>query len=355
MTPPAPGRPRPQRAGARRGADRERAQRQDGGRAQRDDRGRGQRDDGGRAARDHRERPQRDDRGPVQRVDRGRAHRDDRGRARSGAPAGPELLAGVHPVREALRARRRELRRLLLRRAGGRAPLRPELQELVRLAERAGVPVAELEPESFDPLLPPELAHQGVALDAGPLPELSLEALLPGPDEEAWLIALDGIEDPQNLGAILRVAEAAGVRGALLPERRAAPLSAAVARASAGAMEHLPVARVGNLARVLHLLKDRGFWVHGAAPDAPLDLYETPDRLFDRRLVLVVGAEHRGIRPGVRAAIDTLYRIPMRGHVGSLNVAAATAVVLFEWARRARAGPLGTQTIAVAGQHREEG
>jgi 23S rRNA (guanosine2251-2'-O)-methyltransferase len=181
-----------------------------------------------------------------------------------------------------------------------------------------------------------------VLLEAGPIPELALEELVPGPDEGAWLVAADGVEDPQNLGAILRVADAAGARGALLPERRAAPLSPAVGRASAGALEHLPVARVGNLARALHLLKEQGFWVHGAAPDAALDLYEAPDRLFDRRLVLVVGAEDRGLRPGVRAAVDTLYRIPMQGRVASLNVATATAVVLFEWARRARLGPLGS-------------
>jgi len=253
----------------------------------------------------------------------------------------PERLVGAHPVHEALRAGRRTLYRLLLRRGAG-GPPREELLALARLAEQAGVPVAELAAADFDRLVPPDLPHQGVALEAGPIPELSLDELIPEPGEGAWLVALDGVEDPQNLGAILRVADAAGVRGALLPERRAAPLSPAVARASAGALEHLPVARVGNLARALHLLKDRGFWVHGAAPDAPLDLFATPDRLFDRRLVLVVGAEGRGLRPGVRAAVDTLYRIPMQGRVESLNVAAATAVVLFEWARRARLAPLGS-------------
>lgn len=253
----------------------------------------------------------------------------------------PERLVGVHPVHEALRARRRPLVRLRLRRAAAGAP-RQELLDLARLAEQAGVPVEELPASEFDRLVPPGLPHQGVLLEAGPVPELSLEALVPPPGEAAWLVALDGVEDPQNLGAILRVADAAGVRGALLPERKAAPLSPAVGRASAGALEHLPLARVGNLARALHLLKERGFWVHGAAPDADLDLYETPDRLFDRRLVLVVGAEGRGLRPGVRAAVDTLYRIPMRGRVASLNVATATAVVLFEWARRARSAPLGT-------------
>jgi 23S rRNA (guanosine2251-2'-O)-methyltransferase len=245
---------------------------------------------------------------------------------------------GVHPAREALRARRRTLHRLLLRRGAG--PPREELLALARLAEQAGVPVEERPAADFDRLVPPDLPHQGVLLEAGPIPELSLEDLIPPREETGWLLALDGVEDPQNVGAILRVADVAGVRGALLPERRAAPLSPAVARASAGALEHLPIARVGNLARALHLLKDHGFWVHGAAPDAPLDLYETPDRLFDRRLVLVVGAEGRGLRPGVRAAVDTLYRIPMQGRVESLNVAAATAVVLFEWTRRARFGPV---------------
>jgi 23S rRNA (guanosine2251-2'-O)-methyltransferase len=258
----------------------------------------------------------------------------------TGERGGPERLIGVHPVEEALRARRRRLHRLLLRRGGG--PLREALLALGPLAQQAGVPVQELAAADFDRLAPPGLPHQGVLLEAGPVPELTLEDLLPGPDEGGWLVALDGVEDPQNLGAILRVADAAGARGALLPERRAAPLSPAVARASAGALEHLPVARVGNLARALHLLKDRGFWVHGAAPEASLDLYEAPDRLFDRRLVLVVGAEGRGLRPGVRAAVDTLYRIPMQGRVASLNVATAAAVVLFEWARRARRDPLGS-------------
>lgn len=259
----------------------------------------------------------------------------------SGERARPERLVGVHPAREALRARRRALHRLVLRHGAGSA-VRGELGELAQLAGRAGVPVEELPAPDFDRLAPPGLPHQGVVLEAGPIPELALEDLLPPPGEGAWLVALDGVEDPQNLGAIVRVADAAGARGALLPERRVAPLTPAAARASAGALEHLPIARVGNLARALHLLKEHGFWVHGAAPDAPLDLFDAPARLFDPRLVLVVGAEGRGLRAGVRAAADTLYRIPMRGEVASLNVATATAVVLFEWARRVRPGPLGT-------------
>jgi 23S rRNA (guanosine2251-2'-O)-methyltransferase len=263
-----------------------------------------------------------------------------RGRHRA-APAPPEResLVGIHPVHEALRARRRTLHRLLLR--GGGVPLRGELAMLADLAAQAGIPVGEESASVFDARVPEGVSHQGVLLEAGPVPAVSLEDLIPPADSGGWLVALDGIEDPQNLGAILRVADAAGVRGALLPERRIAPLSPAAARASAGALEHLPVARVTNLARALGSLKDHGFWVHGATPEAPLDLYETPDRLFDRRLVLVLGSEGRGLRPGVRSAVDTLYRIPMQGQVASLNVATAAAVVLFEWARRGREAARG--------------
>ena len=245
-----------------------------------------------------------------------------------------ELLLGVHPVREALRARRRALRRLVLR-AGERTP-RPELLDLLERARAAGVPAEEIPAERFDREVPPGIAHQGVLLEAGPIPILGLEELVPADGGQCWLVALDGIEDPQNLGAILRVAEAAGARGALLPERRVAPLSPAVARASAGALEHLPVAQVTNLVRALETLKERDFWVHAADPSEGHDLYEVPDRLLEGRLILVLGAEGRGLRPGVRAAVDVFVRIPMAGVIESLNVASAAAVVLFEWARRAR-------------------
>lgn len=254
----------------------------------------------------------------------------DRVRRERGRPD-HEVLAGVHPVREALRAQRRTLRRLLLR-GGDRSP-RPELLDLLDRARAAGVPAEELAAERFDREAPAGVAHQGVLLEVGPVPVLDLEALVE-PAGDCWLVAMDGIEDPQNLGAILRVAEGAGVRGALLPERRVAPLSPAVARASAGALEHLPVAQVTNLVRALEWLKERDFWVHAADPVEGRNLYEIPDRMLKGRLVLVLGAEGRGLRPGVRAAVDVFVRIPMGGVVESLNVASAAAVVLFEWARR---------------------
>jgi 23S rRNA (guanosine2251-2'-O)-methyltransferase len=216
----------------------------------------------------------------------------------------------------------------------------PEVADVAARARTAGVPAEEVAAAEFDRAAPRGVPHQGVLLEVGPLPCVPLAELVPAAPEPCWLLALDGIEDPQNLGALLRVADAAGVRGVLLPERHAAPLSPAVARASAGALEHVPVARVTNLVRALNQLKSQGFWIHGADPDGALELFSAPARLFDPRMVLVMGAEGRGLRPGVREAIDSSFRIPMRGAVASLNVATAAAVFLFEWRRRAAGSEL---------------
>jgi 23S rRNA (guanosine2251-2'-O)-methyltransferase len=236
-----------------------------------------------------------------------------------------ERLIGIHPVREALRARRRELRRVWL--AGGAA--RRHGDELRALAREAGVPVEVVEGPARPGRSEPEL-------EAGPLPEVSVEELAAFAGESARLVALDEVEDPQNLGALCRVAEASGARGLILTRRHAPPLSPAVSRASAGALEHLAVARVPNLRRALNHLKSQEYWVLGADLDATADLFELPDRLLRGRLVVVLGGEGRGIRPGVRDCLDHRARIPMAGRVGSLNVSAAGAVVLFELLRRQR-------------------
>ena len=216
-------------------------------------------------------------------------------------------------------------------------PPRRELEELRELAVGAG-----LEVESVDDVSDPG-SHsnpQGVCLLAGHLPELSLEELLAWEGPEATkglgrrIVALDGVEDPQNLGAIIRAAEGAGAMGAVLTRRHAPPLSPAVARASSGALEWLPVARVANLSRALDALKSHGFWVVGADPSAGQTLFELPDRLFTGDLVLALGAEGRGLRDGVLKRVDHPVRIPMAGRVGSLNVAAAASVLLYEALRR---------------------
>jgi len=232
------------------------------------------------------------------------------------------------------------MRRLLIREGGGVR----EFDELTRLAEAAGVPVVEVPAAVLDRGLGAGERSPGFALEAGPLPAPSLEDLLEAAGAEAagpeaagagpCLVALDGVEDPQNLGAILRVAEGAGAAGAFTTLRRASPLSPAVSRASAGAAEHLPVARVTNLARALNALKERGFWVIGADQQASVSLFQAPDRWLRGPVVALFGAEGSGIRPGVARAVDHWVRIPMQGRVGSLNVATAAAVVLYEIRRR---------------------
>ena len=235
-------------------------------------------------------------------------------------------------MREALRARRRRFVRLLLD-AEHRGV---EADELIGLAREAGVPAETVPRARFVELAGPDARSQGVLLEAGPLPELPLSALFEGEAGGRRVVALDGVEDPQNVGAVARVAEAAGATGLLLTHRRAPPLSPAVARASAGAIEYLPIVRVTNLPRALEELKGKGFWTLGAEVSAELDLFGAPDRVLSGDLVVVLGAEGRGLRRGVRAVLDHELRIPMAGRVGSLNVSAAAAVVLFELLRRAR-------------------
>jgi len=198
------------------------------------------------------------------------------------------------------------------------------------LARRAGVPVVEASETQADA----ELNTQGALLDAGPLPELSLDELMGVAEMPRTLVALDGVEDPQNLGAIARVADATGAAGLLLTQRHAPPLSPAVSRASAGAIEWLPVARVTNLRRALNILKKKDFWIFGAELEAPLGLFDAPDRLLQGDRVVVLGAEGRGLRHGTREVLDHRIEIPMAGRVASLNVAAAAAVILYELRRR---------------------
>jgi 23S rRNA (guanosine2251-2'-O)-methyltransferase len=235
-----------------------------------------------------------------------------------------QRIVGVHPVLEALRARRRPLHGLYLRR-GSR-----ELGPLREAARQAGLEVRELEPAELARLLPPGVRDQGVVLEAGPLPEATLAELAA---TRRTLVALDGVEDPQNLGALIRVAEAAGAAGLVLTERRAPELSAAVAKASAGAVEWLPVARVVNLNRALKYLKNEGFWIYGGVAGGGLDALRADPAGLPAPRVLVLGGEGQGLRRSVREALDFALSIPMAGQVASLNVAAAGAVLLFELAR----------------------
>jgi len=246
-------------------------------------------------------------------------------------PAAVEVLAGLHSVREALRARRRTLVGLWIR-----TPEPRGASEVCALAEAAGVPVEWGRDSDLELGLPAGARSQGLLLRAGPLPELGLADALRFPLEDSpLLVALDEVEDPQNVGAVARAAEGAGAAALILTRRRAPPLSPAVSRASAGAIEHLPVVRVPNLARSLRELHERSYWRIGGEAEPGATPYEaTADALWTGPTVLVLGGEERGLRPGVVKELDQRVRIPMRGRVASLNVGAAAAVLLFEAARR---------------------
>ena len=175
-------------------------------------------------------------------------------------------------------------------------------------------------------------SHQGLVCEADPYPYADAAALLDG--EQALVVALDRLQDPQNLGAVCRSAETAGAAGVVIPERHAAEVTPAVCRASAGAVEHLPVARVRNLADYLTQAKKAGAWVYGADAGAARAYTEVD---WTGRAVLVLGSEGKGLRPRVREACDDLLSVPMLGRVESLNVSATAAVLLYE-AVRSRAG-----------------
>jgi 23S rRNA (guanosine2251-2'-O)-methyltransferase len=209
---------------------------------------------------------------------------------------------------------------------------------LVELARSAGVVVEVVGPAILEERAESDGNDQGVALRVGPLSELSLEELLDyarkAPGEGSRLVLLDGVEDPQNVGALARVAESAGAHGLILTERRAPPLTPAVSRASAGAIEWLRVARVSNLGRALSTLQQNDYWVVAAAPASKATLYEMDDRILTGNLAVVLGAEGKGIRRSILEQADHLVEIPMRGEIASLNVATAGAIILYDLLRR---------------------
>jgi 23S rRNA (guanosine2251-2'-O)-methyltransferase len=248
-----------------------------------------------------------------------------------------EVLYGVHPVEEALRAGKRRFDHVLV----ARERHDERLERLVAQCREAGVRVRQELREQLT-LVAKTAAHQGVVAMVRPQETLALEDLYaPDPAKGSaarLLLALDGVEDPQNLGALLRVADGAGVDGVVLTERRAAPLSPVAVKASAGATEHLRIARVVNLVRALEDLKEQNLWIVG--------LDERGESDYDRfdmtgNLVLVLGREGAGLHDLVKRTCDHLLRIPMAGGVSSLNVSAAGAVVLYEAYRQRRTAGQG--------------
>ena len=243
------------------------------------------------------------------------------------------LIVGRNPVREALERRPAEVEKVMLQKGAAGRPV----DAIRRAASEAGVAVQYVPPQRLERLAP-GLNHQGALAIAAPVAYHDLDDLLTriAPDLDAVrrkkpvLLVLDGIEDPFNFGAMLRSAVAAGADGVVVPKDRMAPLNAAALKASAGTATRIPVARTGNLAEAIEQLKERGYWIAGAAGDGETSVWAMD---WDRPIALVIGSEHRGLRPRVAAACDYHVAIPLRGPVESLNASVAAGVLLFAAAR----------------------
>ena len=232
------------------------------------------------------------------------------------------VLAGIHPVREALAAGRPIDRVLVARGAGG-----PRVQEIVDLCRKRNIAV-RFEPREALDRVANGAAHQGVVALGAAHGYADYESGIKGAQ---LIVLLDGVEDPHNLGAIVRTAHAAGANAILIPDRRAAGLTETVAKAAAGALEHIAVVRIGNVSQALQDLKKSHFWIYGV-DERGEELYSDVD--YARPTVFVLGGEGHGLHQQVRKHCDAVVRIPMAGAISSLNVSVAAGVVLFEWRRR---------------------
>jgi 23S rRNA (guanosine2251-2'-O)-methyltransferase len=232
------------------------------------------------------------------------------------------ITVGVHPVREALRAHRPLDKVLIAKGSAG-----PRIQEIVELCRDNSVPV-RFEPREALDRVSKGIPHQGVIAFGAVHTFVELGQVA---SSAKLVVILDGVEDPHNLGAIVRTAHAAGADAIVIPERRSAPLTETVERAAAGALAYLPVARITNVTQTLEKLKQQGFWIYGL-DERGTELYSEVE--YASPTAIVMGGEGKGLHEGVKKHCDVLVRIPMAGEVASLNVSVATGVVLFEWRRR---------------------
>ena len=233
-----------------------------------------------------------------------------------------DVIAGRNSVGEALKSGR-PLNKLLIAKGERQGSLR----ELAGIAKDKGILVQEVEPQRLAQLAPGQ-RHQGVVAMASPVEYAEVEDILAAAEakgEAPLLVVLDELEDPHNLGAVLRSVDAAGAHGVIIPKRRSCPLSTTVAKTSAGAVEYVPVARVANLAQTRDKLKKAGVWVAGCDMDGTENYFEAS---LKGPLALVIGGEGRGLGRLVKEHCDFLVRIPMQGHVNSLNASVACSLVL---------------------------
>ena len=238
------------------------------------------------------------------------------------------LVYGIHPVLEKLRAAPGDVMEVLML-TGTRGPA---LRRVEQTARQEGCRVSEIDTRALDALTQ-GAKHQGVAARMAPFTYRSFEALLAAPSVAAndCVLFLDGVVDPRNLGSILRSCEAMGVGRIVVPKDRAAGVTGAVIKASAGAVHHVDLYRISNLARGLMALRDRGYWVVGLDAQAE---NRACDLAYPEKLAVVMGGEERGIRPLIRRSCDYLVSIPMHGRVGSLNVSVAWGMFVYELTRQ---------------------
>lgn len=237
---------------------------------------------------------------------------------------GENHICGVHAVYEALASNRLLIERIHIAREAQSG----KVKEILNLARERAVPVRKEDRMVLDRMARGEV-HQGIIAISGEVGYADFEVLFKR--DKPLIVILDGVEDPHNLGAVLRTAEACDASGIVVPERHSAPLSATVVKASAGASAHLPVVRVKNLVHSIDKMKERGVWVVGVDPAGTKDWTG-----FDYRgpIALVLGGEHRGLRRLVREHCDALVRLPMLGKITSLNISVAAGVVLYEVVRQ---------------------
>lgn len=251
--------------------------------------------------------------------------------ARTGMKQG-EALAGRNAVYEVLRAGRRRIQRVLLAES---AEEKGTLQQIVWLCQRQGIALVRVRRRDLDEM-GIGLEHQGVVAEVSEYPYVELEDLFAASEarqEDPFLLVLDSLQDPQNVGSLLRTAEAVGIHGVIVPERRAVGITPAVSRASAGAVEHLSICMVTNLARAIEELKARGVWIVGVEEHPSAQDYRQVDLRMP--LALVMGSEGAGLRRLVVEHCDLMVCIPMQGHISSLNVAIAGSLLLYQaWSAR---------------------
>ena len=237
-----------------------------------------------------------------------------------------QVLAGRNPVLEALR-RGRELECIYIQSGSPKGPVAAILNK----AREQGIPVKEATREKLTQLSGIE-THQGVAAICAAAAYAEMKDIYERAGEEPLFVVIcDNIEDPHNLGAIIRTAEACGAHGVIIPKRRSAGLTAIVGKTSAGAVSYMPVARVSNLPATLEELKKKGIWVYGTAAEGATSLYDAD---LKGPAAIVIGSEGSGMGRLVREKCDFLVSIPMKGHISSLNASAAAAILLYEAVRR---------------------